>query len=102
MVLDLIGPLFFGMVDKLPHIGPDPEKRALILRMRGVPAMDVTALKGLRRLLEECRAAEITLLLSHVRTQPLSVMKKSGFFEEVGAENFCPNIDAALERAASL
>jgi hypothetical protein len=27
-------------------------------------------------------------------------MKKSGFYDRVGKENFCGNIDTALERAA--
>ena len=32
----------------------------------------------------------------------MSVFRKSGLYEQVGAENFAPNIDAALERAAEL
>ena len=53
-------------------------------------------------LLKTCRTRNITLLLSHVNEQPLSVMKKSGFYDEVGAENFMENIDVALEKAGSL
>ena len=44
----------------------------------------------------------VTLILSHVNPQPMKVMKKSGFFESVGEENFCPNIDAALARGEEL
>ncbi len=42
------------------------------------------------------------MLLSHVNEQPMSVMKKAGFIEMVGEENFLPNIDAALEKATAL
>ena len=42
------------------------------------------------------------LILSHVNEQPLSVMRKSGFYEAVGEEWFCPNIDTALELASKL
>ena len=35
-------------------------------------------------------------MFSHVNEQPLSVMKKSGFFDAVGQENFASNIDEAL------
>ena len=42
------------------------------------------------------------LPISHVNDQPMSVFRKSGLFDEVGAENFAPNIDAALARAAEL
>ena len=34
--------------------------------------------------------------------QPLSIMKKSGFYEQVGEVNFCAHIDDALKRAESL
>ena len=47
----------------------------LILRMRSVPALDITALKGLRRLWEECGRAGVQLVFSHVNEQPMSVLK---------------------------
>lgn len=101
MVYEINGPMFFGAAEKIPHIHTG-EKRVLILRMRSVPALDITALNGLRRLWEECRRHQVQLVFSHVNQQPMSVMKKSGFYDEVGAENFRPNIDAALERAQEL
>ena len=70
--------------------------------MRAVPALDITALNGLRRLWEECCRQNIQVVFSHVNEQPLSVMRKSGFYDAVGEEWFCPNIDAALELASKL
>ena len=64
--------------------------------------MDITALNGLERLWEECRDKDIQVIFSHVNPQPMSVFRKSGLYERVGGENFAPNIDAALERAAEL
>jgi len=37
-----------------------------------------------------------------VNEQPLSVMKKAGFYEAVGSENFCAHIDEAIRRAEDL
>ena len=102
MVYEINGPMFFGAADKIPHIDEGGEKRVLILRMRSVPALDITALKGLRRLWEECGRAGVQLVFSHVNEQPMSVLKKSGLYQQVGKENFCPNIDAALKRAMEL
>lgn len=102
MVYEIEGPMFFGAADKIPHIERNTGRNVLILRMRSVPAMDITALNGLQRLREECMGKGIQVLFSHVNEQPMAVFKKSGMFEEVGAENFLPNIDAALERAAAL
>ncbi len=102
MVYEISGPMFFGAADKIPHIERDTGRHVLILRMRSVPAMDITALNGLRRLYEECRDKDIQVLFSHVNEQPMSVFKKSGMYGLAGADNFLPNIDAALERAEKL
>lgn len=101
-VFEIVGPMFFGAADKIPHLAHDEQCRALIVRMRSVPAMDITALNGVHRFWEECRRDGIQVVFSHVNEQPMSVMKKAGFYEEVGEENFRPNIDAALARAQEL
>ncbi len=102
MVFEITGPMFFGAADKIPHMDQETDKSVLILRMRAVPALDITALKGMRRLWEECRRKGIQVVFSHVNEQPMSVFKKSGLLEDVGEENFQPNIDAALARAVAL
>ena len=102
MVYEISGPMFFGAADKIPHLEPSAGRRVLILRMRSVPAMDITALNSLQRLCEECRESGIAVIFSHVNDQPMSVFRKSGLFERVGAENFAANIDAALARAVEL
>jgi SulP family sulfate permease len=102
MVYEISGPMFFGAADKIPHMDQDTEKNVLILRMQGVPALDITALNGLRRLYQECRRKHIQVIFSHVNDQPMSVLRKSGLYDEVGEAQFLPNIDSALEHAASL
>ncbi len=102
MVYEINGPMFFGAADRIPHIRDGERRRVMILRMRSVPALDITALNGLCRLLEECRSHRMELILSHVNEQPMSVLKKSGVLALIGEENICPNIDRALERAAQL
>ena len=102
MVYEFTGPLFFGAADKIPHIERSTGRSVLILRMRSVPALDITAMNSLRRLYEECRAKNIEVLFSHVNEQPMSVFKKSGMYDLAGEDSFVPNIDAALERAVEL
>ena len=46
-----------------------------------------------------CKKKNVQLILSHVNEQPMQVMKKSGFYDMVGENNFCVHIDDALERA---
>lgn len=100
MVYELSGPLFFGAADKIPQIDSHAGKTVLILRMRAVPALDITAMNGLRRLWQDCQRNGIHLLFSHVNPQPLSVIRKSKLLDEMGTDCFQPNIDAALAVAA--
>lgn len=102
MVYELTGPIFFGAADKIPHIERNTGRRVLILRMRAVPAMDITAINSMHRLYDECKSKGIQMVFSHVNEQPMEVLKKSGMYDLVGADNFCVNIDAAIERAIEI
>lgn len=101
-VYEISGPLFFGVADKILDIKLKDFTSVLILRMRAVPAVDATAMNQIEALYEKCRKSGVTLVLSHVNPQPLDTMKKSGFYDKVGEENFCKNIDAALDRAKNI
>jgi len=96
-VYEISGPLFFGAADKIADITLKDYTRSLILRMRSVPSLDITALNALEALHKKCGENGVRLILSHVNPQPLKVMKKSGFFDAVGSENFCEHINGALE-----
>ncbi len=101
-VYEISGPLFFGVADKIPEIILKDYTRCLILRMRSVPSLDSTALNALELLHKKCKKQGVRLILSHVNEQPLQVMRKSGFYDIVGDDNFCAHIDEALEKAENL
>lgn len=101
-VFEITGPLFFGAVDSLDKIVVRDSTRILILRMRGVPALDSTAMNGLEHLKERCDRRKVTMILSHVNSQPMHVMEKAGFVEALGRKNFRRNIDEALDYAEML
>ena len=102
LVYEMTGPLFFGAADKILNIAIKDDTNCLVLRMRSVNAIDATAMHNFEALLDTCQKKKVQLVLSHVNEQPMQVMQKSGFYEKVGAENFCEHIDAALERAEKL
>lgn len=101
-VYEITGPLFFGAADRIERIVVKEMTRYLILRMRGVPSLDSTAMNSLVSLCEKCKKKGITLIFSHVNEQPMHAMQKAGFTEMVGSENFCSNIDQAIARAEKL
>lgn len=102
LVFEITGPMFFGAADKINNVIFDKTKKAIILRMRSVPAMDTTSLNKLRELYAKCKKYNVVLIFSHVNDQPLQFMERSGFIDDIGRENVCPSIDAALERAESI
>lgn len=101
-VFEITGPLFFGAADRLNEVVRNTEADIIILRMRSVPALDVTALHSLEGVYDICVKNNIKLLFSHVNEQPMSVLKKSGFVGNLGENNFCKNIDEALSVAEEL
>jgi SulP family sulfate permease len=103
-VFEVNGPFFFGMADTFWNALRNIEQPVpiLIIRIRNVPAIDATGLHVLQDLNKKCRKEGTQLIFSGVLKQPMSVFTQSGFLEELGAENFCPTIDDALERARGL
>ena len=101
-VYEITGPMFFAAADKIQEVIKHSGCGIIILRMRSVPAMDATALNSLTALYEECEKNHTRLIFSHVNPQPMSVMKKGGLEKKVGKENFCQNIEEALEKAQHL
>ena len=101
-VYEITGPLFFGDANVLESIILRSFTRCLIIRMRGVPYLDSSAMSSLVQLYERCKRHGITLILSHVNEHPKATMKKAGFIDMVGEENFCENIEAAIAHAREL
>lgn len=101
-VYEITGPLFFGASDRITQISMKEFTKCLILRMRSVPAIDVTAMNALEELRMRCERQGISLIFSHVNDQPMRVMEKAGFVEKIGRENFCDHIDSAIIHAQQL
>jgi SulP family sulfate permease len=102
VVYEINGPMFFADADKFLDFSLEENTKVVILRMSAVPSIDATAMKNMQILHAVCQSRGVRLLLSHVNENPLLVMKKAGFYETVGAENFKENIDEALLRAEEL
>lgn len=102
LVYEISGPVFFAAADTFLGIAPTKDTKKIILRMRSVPAMDASALHTLVDVHERCKRKGITLVFSHVQKQPYEAMEKAGLVERVGKENFCRNIDAALEHVKEI
>ena len=103
-VYEINGPYFFGIATKfeetMAQLGDRPKVR--IIRMRKVPFIDSTGIHNLTTLCEMSQKEKITVILSGVNEKVHKVLEKSGFYELLGEENICPNINVALDRAKKI
>ena len=101
-VFEISGPMFFGMTERIADINAKNYTKVLIIRMRGVPAIDATAMKALEELCIKLLSKNIKIVFSHVNEQPMQMMIKCGLTQKVGEDNFCAHINDALLRAEKL
>jgi SulP family sulfate permease len=103
-VFRIHGPLLFGVTDKIARITDRVEELGpiVIVRLRNMTAIDATGLRGLEDLADHLHAAGRELILCGAPKQPAALMRQAEFHQHVGADNVCPNIEAALQRAAAI
>lgn len=103
-VYEINGPYFFGIATKfeetMSQLGDRPKVR--IVRMRKVPFIDSTGIHNLTNLCTMSQKENITIVLSGVNQKVHAVLEKSGFYELLGKENICSNINEALAKAKEL
>lgn len=98
------GPFLFGATDKINDIvARIPELPPIVvLRLRNMTALDATGLQALENFADVVHQSGRALLLCGARQQPAEMMRAADFAEHVGAENICPHVAEALERAKKL
>ena len=101
---EINGPFFFGAADKFVHAIREigiPTK-ILILKMSNVPAMDATGFHALEMLYDLCKKHHTQLIMLNLQEQPINALQKYGFVSTLGKENFCSNVEQAIQRANAL
>jgi SulP family sulfate permease len=103
-VFEINGPFFFGAAEKFKSALAlvDDKPLVLILRMRKVLSMDATGLRALEDVYLQARHDGTVVILSGVHAQPLVVMQRSGFLDEIDEQNVLGNIDDDLDRARAV
>jgi SulP family sulfate permease len=97
----LFGSFFFGSVTKLENLA-DPARPlpdVVILEMQKVINIDTTSLDALEALHATMKRRGGRLILADVNEQPMSLLRRSGMLEELGAANVVESLDEALEAA---
>lgn len=112
-IVHVEGELFFGAADlfqdQVRYLAEDGGIRVVILRMKNARHLDATSVMSLLQLHESLRKARRHLLVSGINPDVERVLKRSGAWDVVGAENIFPaeanltmSTKRALQRAKAL
>ena len=99
---ELFGSLFFGAVGKIEALEAQiaPGTRAVVLEMHRLISLDTSGLDALAQLQRKLKKQGIGLVLANVNEQPLSLMRRAGFADELGEDAIVPTAAAAFEQEA--
>lgn len=104
LIYRVFGALLFGSAEKLDNITrrAGGQTDVIILHLAAVTALDATALNRIELLHTKLRRHQQHLVLSGPHTQPYFAMEKAGFFDALGRENVCADLESAVARAREL
>lgn len=104
-VYEINGPYFFGVSNKFEELMSQfgtKRPKVRIIRMRKVPFVDSTGIHNLTNLCLMSQKENIKIVLSGVNERVHATLKKSGFYDLLGQDNICSNINIALAKAKEL
>jgi SulP family sulfate permease len=104
IIYRVFGALLFGSAEKLDRIirRSGGETKVVILHMAAVTAMDATALNRIESMHAKMKRHKEHLILSGPHTQPYFMLERAGFFDALGRENVCADLESAVARAREL
>ena len=98
LVFAVEGPFFFGAVENferaLASTRTDPQ--VLIIRLRWVPFVDITALQTLEEAIRDLHRRKVRVMLTGANERVTGKLRRAGILELIGEENFCTNLEQAL------
>ena len=101
MVYEIAGPMFFGAVENFERVllqtRADP--RALIVRLRRVPFMDITGMQTLEEVTAKLRKRGVKVLLCEANARVLGKLRKAGVVEQGPSPYYAEHLVDAVRAA---
>lgn len=103
-VYEIAGPLFFASAKKYAETiySVGYNSKILIIRMRYVPFVDLTALHNLKATIESLKAAGLIIMMSGTVDNVYKDLKNNGIIDILGEENIFKEFSMAIEYANNL
>lgn len=101
-IYDIDGPLFFGVANKTLtslHL-LDTDVRTVILDMRDVPSMDMTAIAALQTFLTDLHDQDVAVILSGLSPQLIVKLRRAGIKKALATLTYARDLSSAIKVAA--
>jgi SulP family sulfate permease len=98
----LYGALFFGAVKLIENLQDNLPAKVLLLDLKNLLYIDSSGADTLNDLARSCRNSGVTLLICGLSHQPLDIARRTGFVDQVGAEQFYPDLASGVRAAVQL
>jgi SulP family sulfate permease len=103
-VFRINGPFFFGvasdLLDTLRRVGQPPQ--VIILRMRLVPLLDASGVRGVGEFIRHASAGGTRIILSGVQPQPAEMLRRANLGGDSGKVLYASDYAAALRLARDM
>ncbi|MFU8833255.1 MAG: STAS domain-containing protein, partial [Wenzhouxiangella sp.] len=92
------GPMFFGAAERalatLHRL--EPEVHTVILDMRDVPSMDMSAIVVFQSMVRQLQKKSIALIVTHAEARIIAKLRRAGIRRVSGQLTFCRSTEQAL------
>ncbi len=100
LVYEIAGPMFFGAVENferaLAHTHTEP--RALVIRLRRVPFMDITGIETLKTVAAKLQARGVAVVLCEANERVKTKLVRAGVIADGQAEGYADRLGPALRQ----
>jgi sulfate permease, SulP family len=98
LVYAVDGPFFFGAVETFERAlaATHTDPRVLILRLKWVPFVDITALHTLEEVIQDLHGRRVRVMISGANDRVTAKLERAGILERVGRENFFKQFGDAI------
>ncbi len=98
MVYEIAGPMFFGAVENFERVllQTHADPRALIVRLRRVPFMDITGMQTLEVVTAKLRKRGVEVWLCEANARVLAKLRKAGVVENGLSAGYAETLAAAV------
>ncbi|MES2353033.1 MAG: SulP family inorganic anion transporter [Pseudomonadota bacterium] len=104
LVYGIEGPFFFGAVEQFERalVQTRTDPRILIIRLRRVPFMDITALLTLEEVIKKLRKRHVLVMLCEANERVRTKLENAEILTLLGEDGYADNFAAAMESCLRL